>query len=258
MITRNPVFRAFGAPANSSSFPSPTHDKMTLRGSLNKTSLLLAPFFCCFLFSWLRVISIPKASAYATAIFVAVVVVCVPSGLIVVWITRAKKQWAPVTAPIYAALQGIVVGFVSAAVDRRFPGIAVQAVCVTLAICFCLIAAYWFGIIQVTDSLRKKVGIAVVGVLTYYVLCFALTTMKIEAPPWMTGWLPSILTSVAIVSIAGFSMVVDFDSVVECAKHRYPRYMESYAALGLLISLIWLYVEVLDLLTKLRTEEERQ
>lgn len=257
-MTSNPVFRDFGAPVNSSSFSGGEHDKMTLRGSLNRTGLLFVPFFCCFLFSWLKVVSFPKVSAYATAVFFAIVIVSVPAGLLVVWITQAKKHLAPVTGPIYAALQGIVVGFVSASVDRRFSGIAVQAVCVTLAICSCLIVAYWFGIIRVTDSLKRKVTTAITGVLVYYMLCFALTMMKVETPPRMTGWFPSILTSIVIVSIAGFSVVVDFDSVVECAKHRYPRYMDSYAALGLLISLVWLYIEVLDLLTKVRTAEERQ
>jgi uncharacterized YccA/Bax inhibitor family protein len=230
---------------------------MTFQGVVQKTVLLFIPFSCSLALSWIEVVSFPHGMRRGSLLFLLIVAICIPAGLALVWFPQAKKEWSPVTAPIYALLQGVVVGFLSAAVDRRYPGTAIQAVCLTIIICVCLLSAYRFGWIRVTDSFNKKLMLATSGVILYYALTFFLIVLHVPTPAMLTGWIPSILTSAVIVMIAGMSLISDCDSAVQASKENFPQYMEWYAALGLMITLVWLYIETLNLLEKLKAADER-
>jgi len=136
--------------------------------------------------------------------------------------------------------------------DQRYPGIAIRAVGLTIAICFCLLGAYRFGLIKVTESFNKKLAVALSGVIIYYLVSFALAVTGGHTISMITGGMLGILISMIIVVIAGMGLISNFDLAAQCSKERFPKYMEWYAAMGLLIALVWLYLETLDLLSKSR------
>ena len=140
--------------------------------------------------------------------------------------------------------------------DFRYPGVAVQAICVTIAMSCCLLLAYRLGWIRVTESFNRKLAVAISGVVLFYLANLAMVLMGIPTLIQRAGVIPSILLSVVVVGIAGLSLISNFDSAVQCVKEGNPKYMEWYAALGLIVALVWLYLEVLSLLDKARRAEE--
>jgi uncharacterized YccA/Bax inhibitor family protein len=230
-------------------------ERMTLSGTLHRTAILLVLFAASAVCSWIEVGLFQHGGKGATLVLALVFSVCAISGVVLVWTTVFIKTWSPVTGPIYAMMQGVVVGFLSVGMDRRFPGVVIQAVGLTIAICICLLVAYRFGFIRVTESFNKKLAAATSGVIVYYLACFGLALMGGRTLSKVTGGIPGILISVIIVAIAGMSLVSNFDFAAQCSKERFPKYMEWYAALGLLVTLIWLYVETLKLLSKARNSQ---
>jgi len=234
---------------------------MTLVGTLHKTGMLLAVFAISAVLSWAENTSFlhgtpnRKTPAYVVLVIV-VIAICALGGWALVWFTVRNKTWSHMTAPVYALLQGLLMGFVSAGNERRFPGITIQAICLTIAMCSCLLLAYRFGFIRVTESSNKKLAVAISGVVLFYITNIALMLMGVPTLLMIAGVIPSILISVVIVMIAGMSLVSDFDSAVQCANEGNPKYMEWYAALGLVVSLVWLYIEVLNLMAKARKAED--
>jgi uncharacterized YccA/Bax inhibitor family protein len=191
----------------------------------------------------------------AAIILALVFLVCVTSSVILVWITVFKKTWSPFTAPVYALLQGLVVGTVTVGTDRRYPGIAIHAIGLTIAICVVLLGAYHSGLIRVTESFRKKLVVATGGVTLYYLAGFVLTINGGHTLNTVTGGFFGIFISLIIVTIAVMNLASNFDFAVLCATKDFPKYMEWYAALGLLLTLAWLYLETLRLLSKADQEK---
>ena len=173
-------------------------------------------------------------------------------GFIVAIVTIFKKQWSAITAPIYALLEGLVLGGVSALLEMRFHGIAIQAVALTLGVLIAMLVAYRTGLIKVTDKLRLGIVAATGGIAVFYFLQFILgffgihfTTIK-GATPIGIGF------SVLVVAIAALNLVLDFDLIENGARYGAPKYMEWYSAFALMITLVWLYFEILRLLSKIR------
>jgi len=169
-----------------------------------------------------------------------------------VWVTVLMKEWAPFTAPVYAVVQGVVVGFIVAGMEQRFPGIAIKAVGFTVAICLCLMVAYRTGLIRVTESFNKKLVFATGGVLIYYIASITFALRGGHTFSRITGGIPGVVISLIIILIAGMSLVSNFDFAVQRSKENFPKYMEWYSALGLLLTLVWLYLEALKLFSKAR------
>ena len=230
---------------------------MTLVGMLHKTGALLALFAVSMLLGWnqfrLFKYAPTKVGAY---LILGILVGGLIGGWVLVRLTVLHKTWSSNTAPIYAFLQGGLMGAISAAADSRYPGVAMQAVCVTIAMSSCLLLAYRFGWIRVTESFNRKLAVAISGVVLFYLANLAMVLMGIPTLTQRAGVIPSILLSVVVVGIAGLSLISNFDSAAQCVNEGNPKYMEWYAALGLIVALVWLYVEVLNLLDKARRAEE--
>ena len=173
-------------------------------------------------------------------------------GLIVAIVTAFKKEWSPVTAPIYAVLEGLFLGGISATFEARWPGIVVQAVALTFGTLFCLLMAYKSRIIKVTENLRLGIFAATGAIAVFYLVTIVLSFFKIQVPFVFGSGPIGIIFSLVVVVIAALNLVLDFDFIEKGAEHGAPKYMEWYGAFALMVTLIWLYLEILRLLSKVR------
>jgi uncharacterized YccA/Bax inhibitor family protein len=174
-------------------------------------------------------------------------------GLILALVTVFKKEWSPVTAPMYALVEGFFLGAISAVFEARFPGIVFQAVLLTFGTLFALLAAYRSGLIKVTENFKIGVVAATGGIALLYLASFVLSFFNINVPViHEASWL-GIAFSLFVVVVAALNLVLDFDFIETGAAARAPKYMEWYGAFGLMVTLVWLYVEFLRLLSKLQS-----
>jgi uncharacterized YccA/Bax inhibitor family protein len=168
-------------------------------------------------------------------------------------ITVIFKQASPFTAPLYALLEGLLVGSISAVFELQFKGIVIQAVALTLGVMFCLLFAYRTGIIKATENFKLGIfaatgAIGIIYLVTWVMRGFFHTDMPYihQSGPIGIGF------SVVVVIIASLNLVLDFDFIENGAKQNAPKYMEWYGAFGLIVTLVWLYFEILNLLRKIR------
>jgi uncharacterized YccA/Bax inhibitor family protein len=228
-------------------------ETMTISGAVNKTGILVVLCVATAAWTWNRFFGAAAASPAEAMQSVALpVMIGGIGGFIVAMVTIFKKQWSAITAPIYALLEGLVLGGVSALLEMRFHGIAIQAVALTLGVLIAMLVAYRTGLIKVTDKLRLGIVAATGGIAVFYFLQFILgffgihfTTIK-GATPIGIGF------SVLVVAIAALNLVLDFDLIENGARYGAPKYMEWYSAFALMITLVWLYFEILRLLSKIR------
>lgn len=174
-------------------------------------------------------------------------------GFIVALITIFKKNWSPITVPIYAGLEGLALGGISSVFDELYEGIAVQAILLTLAILLSLLFLYRSRIIKASENFKLGVAAATGGIFIVYAIGFVMSLFGGGLPilDVRNSSLMSIGFSLFVVVIASLNLVLDFDFIEEGAEKGAPKYMEWYAAFGLLVTLIWLYLEILRLLAKL-------
>ena len=175
-------------------------------------------------------------------------------GFIVAIVTMFKRQWSPITVPIYAILEGLMLGSISFIYGQMYDGLVFQAICLTIFILFSLLFAYRSKIIKPTQNFKLGLFAATGGVFLLYIFSFIAgffgVSVSILDPT--NSSLFSIGASLLIVIIASLNLVVDFDFIEEGAEKGVPKYMEWYGAFGLLVTLVWLYLEILRLLAKLR------
>lgn len=176
-------------------------------------------------------------------------------GMIVAFVTIFKKTWAPVTAPLYAVLEGFALGGISAMLEATYEGIVIQAVALTFGTAGCLLIAYKSGVIKATENFRLGVVAATGGVMLIYLATYILGFFGIAIPYIHENGLIGIGFSLVVVVIAALNLVLDFDFIEKGAEHGAPKYMEWYAAFGLMVTLIWLYIEILRLLSKLNSRK---
>jgi uncharacterized YccA/Bax inhibitor family protein len=174
-------------------------------------------------------------------------------GFIVAMVTIFKKEWSPVTAPIYALLEGLFLGAFSAMMELRFPGIAIQSVALTFGTCFCMLLAYRSGMIRATQRFTVGVIAATGGIALLYFASIILGFFHVQIPGIFGSGPIGILFSLGVVVIAALNLILDFSFVEEGAAHGAPKYMEWYSAFGLMVTLIWLYLEIVRLLGKLNS-----
>jgi len=156
-----------------------------------------------------------------------------------------------VTAPIYAVAEGFFLGGLSGLVNLRFPGIPFQAVCLTFGTLFMLLMAYQTGWIRATENFKLGVTAATGGICMLYLVSMVMGFFGMQIPFIHESGPIGIGFSVFVVIIAALNLVLDFDFIEHGAEHGAPKYMEWYAAFGLLVTLVWLYIEILRLLSKL-------
>jgi uncharacterized YccA/Bax inhibitor family protein len=175
-------------------------------------------------------------------------------GLIVSFVTIFKKEWSPVTAPIYALLEGLALGGISAVFNVRYPGVAMQAVGLTFGTLFALLLAYKAGIIKVTRTFALGVFAATGGIMLFYFASMILSFFHVNFLSSVYGSGPiGIGFSLFVVAIAALNLVLDFNFVEQGVAYGAPKYMEWYSAFGIMVTLVWLYLEMLRLLSKLNS-----
>ena len=227
-------------------------ESMTVSGAVNKTGILVLLCVASAAWTWNRFFaaSIAGRSDAGMAPFVAIGGI---GGFIVAMVTIFKKQWSPITAPIYALLEGLVLGGVSAMLEMRFHGIAIQAVSLTFGTLIVMLLAYRSGLIKVTDKLRLGIVAATGGIAVFYLLQFILGFFGFRFTAINGSGPIGIGFSLIVVGVAALNLVLDFDLIENGARYDAPKYMEWYSAFALMITLIWLYFEILRLLSKFRS-----
>jgi uncharacterized YccA/Bax inhibitor family protein len=175
-------------------------------------------------------------------------------GLIIAILTIFKKEWSPVTVPLYAILEGLALGSVSYLYNTQYEGIIIQAVSLTVLILFSMLFAYRTKIIKPTENFKLGVFAATGGVVLLYFISFIMSFFGegISLLSSQNSSMMSIGLSLVIIVIASLNLVIDFDFIEEGAEKGAPKYMEWYGAFGLLVTLIWLYLEILRMLAKLK------
>lgn len=222
--------------------------EMTIQGTVYKTFMLLLLAMLSAGWVWVKFYNSGGNVAVVTPwIFGGAI-----GGLIVAVVTAFKKEWAAITAPLYAALEGLFIGGFSAQLESAFPGIVIQAAGLTMGVLFSMLLAYQSGWIRATERFKFGVVAATGGIALVYLVTFVLSFFGIQ-PSFMysSSWL-SIGISLFVVVIASLNFIIDFDFIEQGAKSRLPKYMEWYCAFALMVTLVWLYIEFLRLLSKLR------
>jgi uncharacterized YccA/Bax inhibitor family protein len=222
--------------------------RMTLEGTVNKTGLLLLCVVATACYTWHQFSQSLDPSDVAPLMMLGLF-----GGFIAAIVTVFKKEWSPVTAPIYALLEGLALGGISAFFNLRYPGIAMQAVGLTFATLLVLLVAYRSGLIPVTAKFRMGIVAATGGIAVFYLLEMLLGFFGIRFASINGGGAIGIGFSLIVVAIAALNLVLDFDFIERGAQYGAPKYMEWYGAFGIIVTLVWLYLEMLRLLSKMRS-----
>jgi uncharacterized YccA/Bax inhibitor family protein len=217
---------------------------MTLEGTINKSFLLILLLLLTGSISWYFAHS---------ALVLPMMFGGLGLGLILGIVTSFKPVWSPYTAPAYALAEGLFLGAVSAFFEAAFSGIVMHAILLTAGVFISLLLAYKSGWIKATENFRLGVVAATGAVALIYLISVVLNLFGIAMPYIHDNGPIGIIFSVVVVAIAALNLVLDFDFIENGAKHGAPKYMEWYAAFGLLVTLVWLYIEILKLLSKLRS-----
>jgi uncharacterized YccA/Bax inhibitor family protein len=223
-------------------------DRMSLNGTVNKTGILLVCALATAAFTWHTFLQSRDMAEVAPLMIGGLL-----GGFVFAMITVFKKEWAPVTAPIYALLEGLALGGISAAFDLRYPGIAIQAVGLTFGTLFVLLIAYRSGLIPVTQKLRMGIVAATGGIMVFYLVQMLLGFFGIQFVSINGSGFIGIAFSLFVCAIAALNLVLDFDFIEKGVQFGAPKYMEWYGAFGIIVTLVWLYLEILRLLSKLRS-----
>jgi len=176
-------------------------------------------------------------------------------GFILALVTVFKPKLSPYTAPFYALFEGLFLGGISALMNASYPGIVMQAVGLTFGTLFAMLFAYKTGLIKVTQKFRSGIIAATGGIMLFYMVTWILGMFGFGNGLYYGSSLLSIGISLFVVVIAALNLVLDFDFIERGAQSGAPKYMEWYGAFGLMVTLIWLYIELLRLLSKLASRD---
>lgn len=221
---------------------------MSISGAINKTGILLAIVIFVAYYTWTICAQGFMDKAYMLMIGGAI------AGLILAIIASFNPKSSPITAPAYAICEGLVVGAVSYAYGQAFDGIVFNAIGITILTLFSMLFLYKTGIIKATDRLRQIVFVATVAVAIFYLAGFIGSLMG-HPMTIFNGGILGIGVSLLICGIAAFNFIMDFDFIERGAQNQLPQYFEWYGGFGLLVTLIWLYLEVLRLLAQLNSRD---
>lgn len=223
-------------------------NRMTLNGTVNKTGILLVCAFATAAWTWHLFTQSRDIADVAPLLMLGGI-----GGFICAMVTVFKKEWAAITAPIYALLEGLVLGGLSAVFELRYPGIAVQAVGLTFGTLFVLLLAYSSRLIRVTQKFRLGVIAATGGIMVFYLAQMLLGFFGVRFLSINGAGTIGIGFSLLVCAIAALNLVLDFDFIESGVNYGAPKYMEWYGAFGIMVTLVWLYLEILRLLSKTRS-----
>jgi len=224
-------------------------ERMTVNGTINKTAMMLALVMITAIYTWGRFMSTQDPASIMPLVWTGAI-----GGLVVALIISFKADSAPIAAPIYALLEGLFVGGLSAIFEVTYPGIVIQAVGLTFGTMACMLVAYRSGLIQATEKFKLGVISATGGICLLYLVSMVMSMFGKPIGFIHEGGTFGILFSGFVVVIAALNLVLDFDSIREGAEQGAPKHMEWYGAFALIVTLVWLYFEILRLLSKLRRE----
>lgn len=251
MNSNNPFFKTKSFKENN----DVTHDAviidynqtMTISGTMNKSFLMLILLIASAAITWIMTFNGQNPMVFS--IGGAIV------GFILVLIATFKPQYSGYLSPGYAIFEGLFIGGISAIFETMYPGIVIQAVSctfVTFMVCFGL---YKYEIVKVTERFRSVVLAATLAIATYYLISWLLSMFTSFQPVHNGNSWMSIGISVFVIVIAALNLFLDFDQIEKGAQQKMPKYMEWYGAMGLMITLVWLYIEFLRLLSKLSSRD---
>ncbi len=221
-------------------------EEMTVKGTMNKFGVLMMLMIASTLFSW--------SQFYKGGDPKPMMLIGVFGGLALAIVMTFKMKWAPFLAPAYAILEGLFVGSISAMYDYTYPGLPTQAVALTLLVTLIMFLLYRYRIIKVTQKLRSVITVATIALGVFYLIQW-ITYLAMGSP---IGGFTNAATplgigfSILVVGLAAFNLLLNFDTIEKGVELRAAKYMEWYSAFGLLVTIVWLYLEILRLLSKLQ------
>jgi uncharacterized YccA/Bax inhibitor family protein len=222
---------------------------MTIEGTVNRAGILLIILFVTGAYTWNEVMTASRDFQQLPLFWIPVGFI---GALVLALVTAFKPTSSPVTSPLYAALEGLALGAVSALMTIRYEGIVTQAVLGTLGVFAGMLFIYRSRIIRVTDRFRKGLMAAIFGIMFVYLASWILGFFGIQMPMvHSTGTLGLVFT-LGVIVVASLSLLLDFDLIERGVQSQAPKYMEWYGAFALMVTLVWLYLEILRLLAILR------
>jgi len=245
----NPALRGdvFASEGRSVGFAQ--QEVMTVQGTATKSLALIFVLMVAAAYTWREAFTGNGEMVYP------LLMVGTIGGFVMALITTFKREWAPVTAPIYAVLEGLALGGISTMFERRFPGIAMQAVGLTMAVFMGMMLAYKTGLVQATDRFKRGVFAVTAGIGIFYLVQMVIGLFGVHMPFIHESGAIGVGFSVVIAAVAALNLIIDFDFIESGARQRAPKYMEWYGAFALLVTLVWLYLELLRLLSKLANRD---
>ena len=228
-----------------SGFDLTTGKTMTISGTVQKTGFSLLLLMTASLFTWNLAAGDPRAGG--------LMMLGMLGGFVLALVTIFKQHLARFTVPAYSIFQGLALGGISKFFETMYPGIVTQAVMLTFGTLGALLLAYISGLIKPTENFKLGIIAATGGIAFVYLISWILSWFSVSVPLIHSNSNMGILFSIGVVVIAALNLVLDFDFIEEGAEIGAPKYMEWYASFGLLVTLIWLYIEILRLLSKLNS-----
>ncbi len=219
---------------------------MTLAGTARKAFVLVLLVAASTGYSWWWLVNNPEASARP------ILLAGLFGGLALAMLTIFVPRLAPITAPLYAVTEGLALGVISATMNAMYRGLPMQAVGLTLGVAFAMLGLYSVGAVRATERTRRIVTAATLGILVYYLLSMVMGFFGMTAPMIHSSGPVGILFSLVVVGVAAWNLVLDFGNAEEAAASGAPKAAEWYCAFGIVVTLVWLYLEMLRLLGKLR------
>ncbi|MDR0820161.1 MAG: Bax inhibitor-1/YccA family protein [Endomicrobium sp.] len=221
------------------------NEVMTMSGAINKSIILWILLAGSAFYSWTHPgVIMPLLLPISIGAFV------------LAFASIFKKAATPFLSPLYALCEGLVLGMVSLYFEKSYPGIVVNAILSTICVLFCMLASYKAGILKATPGFQKTVIFSTLAIAFVYIADLLLNVFGAGKFPYIHDSSTfGIIISIAIVAVASFNLIIDFDLIEKGARNGTPKYMEWYSALSLMITLVWLYLEMLKLLSKLNRKD---
>ncbi|MFV0269238.1 MAG: Bax inhibitor-1/YccA family protein [Draconibacterium sp.] len=248
----NPVFREN---VFSSDYTNPSQ-AMTINGTMNKTALMLLLVIAGAVFTWNKffdaIATSPEAGMAAVGPWLLVGGI---GGFITVLVTVFRPQSSGISAPIYAVFEGLLLGGISAILEMQFKGVVIRAVALTMAVFLAMLFLYRSGAIKVTNKFMMVVFAATAGIALVYLVSFIAGLFGAQMSFLYDNSNFSIGFSLVVVAVAALNLVLDFSFIERASASGAPKYMEWYGAFGLMVTLVWLYLEILRLLSKVASRD---
>lgn len=226
-------------------------NQMTINGTIQKTALLLVLALLPAAFVWDHFFKVQEITPLITGAIIGGAIV----GLILAIVTAFSPKNSMYTAPAYAIAEGFFLGGISAMFEMMYPGLVLQAVGLTFGVLLVMLYLFRSRIIQVTDKLRMGIFAATGAVALVYLVSWIMSFFGTNIPYIHGSGTIGIIFSLVVVGVAAFNLLLDFDFIERSTKLGSAKYMEWFSAFGLMVTIVWLYIEILKLLAKLRGRE---